>query len=70
MPSLPALELTNPRVASRAIRFITPDVALVDGACSYRVDVSNTQTTPLLLVMKKGKEDSWKIASLRLLAQR
>jgi len=48
----------NPRFVSTTIRFITPDVALVDGTW---------QTVPLLFVMKK-EENDWKIASLRTLA--
>jgi hypothetical protein len=68
MGSLPALEILNPRIVSRTIRFITPDVALADGAWTYK-DGATTQTIPLLFVMKK-EEGNWKIASLRLLAPR
>jgi len=69
MESLPALEILNPRIASRTIRFITPGVALADGACTYEDGGATTQTTPLLFVMKK-EGDNWKIASLRVLAPR
>jgi len=54
----PGIESLNPRFVSTTIRFITPDVALVDGTW---------QTVPLLFVMKK-EENDWKIASLRTLA--
>jgi hypothetical protein len=50
-----------------AILFITPDVALAEGACTYEDDHSK-QTTPLLIVMKKEGDD-WKIASIRVLAR-
>lgn len=60
-------EATNPRIASGAIRFITPDVALADGIWAYKDDSGATQTIPLLLAMKREGED-WKIVSLRLLA--
>lgn len=47
-----------------AISFITPDVALAEGACTS----DEGQTTRLLFVMKK-EGDAWKIASLRMLAR-
>ena len=61
------LEILNPRIGSRTIRFLTPDVALVDGAWTYKDDGATTRTTPLLFVMKKER-GSWKIASIRVLA--
>jgi hypothetical protein len=63
------VEITNPRISSGAIRFITSDVALAEAAWTYKSNDATTQTVPLLLVMKK-EGDSWKIASLRLLAPR
>ena len=63
----PAREVVNPRIVSHNIRFITPDVALIDGACSYQEDGAPPQTTPLLFVAKK-EAGRWKIASLRVLA--
>ena len=63
---LPPGEITNPRIEGRSIRFLTQDVALVDGACVYRT-AAGTRITPLLFVMKKDADD-WKIASLRVLA--
>jgi hypothetical protein len=64
--SLPAMEVLNPRIASGSVRFLTPDVALAEGAWTY-TSQGATQTIPLLFVMKK-EGDAWKIASLRLLA--
>ena len=60
------VEILNPKVVSRTIRFITPDVALADGACTYGADGTDVQTTPLLFVMKKDRAN-WKVASLRVL---
>jgi hypothetical protein len=64
----PANEVINPRIASGSVRFITPDVALVDGSFTNR-DGSGTQTKALLFVLRK-QADGWKIASLRVLAPR
>jgi hypothetical protein len=61
-------EYPNPRIACGSIRFITPDVALADGNWTYE-NGPETQTKPLLFVMKK-EADGWKIASLRLLEPR
>jgi hypothetical protein len=61
------LEILNPRMGSRTIRFVTTDVALVDGAWTYEDDGATTRTTPLLFVMKKER-GNWKIASIRVLA--
>jgi hypothetical protein len=65
---VPALEILNPRITNGAIRFITPDVALTDGAWTYEGDSGTTQAIPVLFVMKK-EGDNWKIASLRVLAR-
>ncbi len=59
----------EPRTVDRSIVFITPDVALADGACMYLDDCATTPATPLLLVMKR-EGGEWKIASLRVLAPR
>jgi hypothetical protein len=56
------------RESRRPIAFITPDVVLAEGACTYEDDHATKQTTPLLFVMKK-EGDSWKIASIRVLAR-
>jgi hypothetical protein len=75
MPLLPPADfypwislLINPRIASGTARFITPDVALVEGVWIYQEGAA-AQTVPLLFVMKK-EGDNWKIASLRVLAPR
>jgi hypothetical protein len=60
------LVIVNPRFASGAVRFITPDVAMVEGSYTRR-DGDVVQTTPLLFLMKRDG-DVWKIASVRLLA--
>ena len=56
------------RESRPSIAFITPDVALAEGACTYEDDHAGSQTTPLLFVMKKEGDD-WKIASIRVLAR-
>jgi hypothetical protein len=66
---MPAMEIVNPRIESRAIRFVTPDVALTDGVCTYRDGNGIAPATALLLVLKK-EGGQWKIASIRLLASR
>jgi len=56
--SAPAVEVADPRIEGGAIRFITPDVAIVEGHCA---------SAALLFVMKRDEGD-WKIAALRMLA--
>src|ERR1035438_2230564 len=51
----------------RTADLLTPDVALVDGAWTYKDDGATTRTTLLLFVMKKER-GNWKIASIRVLA--
>lgn len=60
-------EIVNPRIGSGSLRFITPDVAMVDGTFTYQ-DGGTTQTTPLLFVVKK-EGSNWRIVSLRVLAR-
>ena len=67
-PRLVSTELTNPRITGGKIRFVTSDVALVEGSWTYQ-EVGSSQTIPLLFVMTKEGE-RWKIASVRLLASR
>ena len=55
------------RESRPSIAFITPDVALAEGAYTSQDDHATKQTTPLLIVMKKEGDD-WKIASIRVLA--
>jgi hypothetical protein len=56
------LEPSKPSIRVAKTRFITPDVALVDGAISYP---GGRDATPLLFVMKR-EGDSWKIAAIRM----
>jgi hypothetical protein len=65
---LPPMEMVNPRIVGRSVRFLTPEVALAEGVCVYDIEGGGQQRTPLLFVLKKEGND-WKIASLRVLAQ-
>lgn len=58
----PGVTLRPPHFSVRAVRFVTPDVALVDGT----KDLNATQA-PVLFVMKKVGAD-WRIASVRRIA--
>jgi hypothetical protein len=60
----PIILILNHRIAARAVRLITADVAIVDAAC-----IDMPEAIPLLFVMKKEADD-WKIASARILAPR
>lgn len=64
--TVPPMELLNPRISIRVVRFIASDVATVDADWTYQ-DPTRAQTLPLLFVMMK-REGIWKIASARLLA--
>lgn len=64
---LPEAEVVSPRMVSREIRFVSPDVALVDGVFTEKDGNGQMQTKALLLVMKKFGED-WKIAAVRIVA--
>jgi hypothetical protein len=57
------IKMQTPTIVGRSTRFITSNVALVDGTCSY---AEGGTPVPLLFVMKK-EGDVWKIASLRVL---
>ena len=56
--------LTVPRVVSGTIRFITPEVAIVDGASVIRGAVTLVETVPLLFVLKK-EQAVWRICAVR-----
>jgi hypothetical protein len=60
----PWSEVTPPHIAIRSIRFLTPEIALVD-ADSTQIGSTATWRVSVWLVMKKAGGD-WKIASLRL----
>ena len=65
----PQMEVLNPRITNSAARFVTPDVAVVDGTWLYRGSTGARQTIPLFFVMKRDGS-SWKIAALRVLESR
>jgi hypothetical protein len=65
-PPEPLSEVTQPRLVARSIRFITPEVALVDGAIAQFGSVILERSTPVLLVMRKEGAD-WRIAAVRVM---
>ena len=62
----PWRELTVPRVVSGRIRFITVDIAIVDGASVIPGAVTLAPRVPLLFVMKKAGGE-WRITAVRVL---
>ena len=62
----PAAKIINPRIASGAIRFLTPDIALVDGFWNFS-DGASAQRRKLFFVIQRDG-DAWRIASARVLA--
>ena len=56
--------LTEPHIVSGAIRFITPDVAMVDAASTVRGAVTLAETVPLLFILKK-EQAGWRINAVR-----
>lgn len=62
----PWVELTAPRVVSGRIRFITADIAIVDGASTIREAVTLAPRVPLLFLMKKAGAE-WRIVTVRVL---
>lgn len=61
----PMSETTPPRLVVRSIRFLTPQVALVDAANTQYGSLILVRKVPVLLVMKK--DGDWRIAALRVL---
>ena len=59
--------LTVPRVVSGSIRFVTTDVALVDGASMIEGAVTLVRRVPLLFVMRR-EPARWRIGAVRVLA--
>jgi len=57
-------EMSVPQVVSGEIRFITPDVATVDGASMIHGAVSLIQSVPLLFIMKR-EGAGWRIDAVR-----
>ena len=62
-------QMTEPRVVSGSIRFITRDVAIVDGASTVEGAVTLARSVPLLFVMKKEGAE-WRISAVRVLTAR
>jgi hypothetical protein len=60
-------ELSVPRIVINSIRFITPDVSVVDGASTIRGAVTLAASVPLLFVLKKEGSE-WRIDAVRRLA--
>jgi len=62
----PWSEVTSPRITTRSIRFIPPQVALVECTNTQYGSVILVRTTSMLLAMKKDG-GQWRIASVRAL---
>ena len=62
----PWSEVTAPRIVVHAVRFVTPEVALVDAANTQYGSVIVVRRVPVLLVMRKEGTE-WRIASVRVL---
>jgi len=60
----PWSELPPPVVISESIRFVTPNVAVVDGRAARRT----MQTVPLVAVLQ-GDSGQWRIVALRVVAR-
>ena len=63
----PWTKLTVPRVVSGDIRFVTPDVAIVDGASVVEGAATLSRRAPLLFVMRREGAE-WRVAAVRVLA--
>ncbi|MCX6622272.1 MAG: hypothetical protein NTY38_14630 [Acidobacteria bacterium] len=67
MSRQPWSEVTAPHIVTRKIRFLTPEIALVDAASVQYGSVILTRAFPMVFVLRKlGKE--WKITALRTMA--
>jgi hypothetical protein len=62
----PWSEVTTPHMVIQSIRFVTPDVALVDAVNAQYGSVNLVVKVPVLFVMKK-ETHGWRIAALRIL---
>jgi hypothetical protein len=62
----PWSEITSPRLVIQSIRFVTPDVALVNAVNTHYGSMILARRIPVLFVMKK-EGTAWRIASLRVL---
>src|SRR5262249_33888074 len=56
-------EVTAPRIEDESVRFVSPDVALVDATQTQYGSVILKQSVPVILLMKLDGEE-WRIASL------
>ena len=61
----PWSEVLAPKILSRRIRFVTPEVAIVDGVI-FQYGSALLRSTPLIFVMRR-QPNGWRIASVRLL---
>ena len=68
MADRPWSEMTAPHIAIHSVRFVTADVALIDGASTQFGSAIMVRRMPLFLLVKKQPE-GWRIVSLRLRAQ-
>ena len=62
----PWSEVTKPHITLQKIRFVTPEVALVDAANTQFGSTILVRRVPMLLVMRREAE-GWRIASLRVM---
>ena len=62
----PWSEVTTPRLVIQSVRFVTPDVAVVDAANTHFGSTILVRRIPVLFVMKK-EGIGWRISSLRVL---
>jgi len=65
---LPAIVSAPPRFVVKSLRFVGPDVALLDAVQEHYDLLKPTQRIPVLLVLKR-ETDVWRIASIRALAR-
>jgi hypothetical protein len=63
--SAPMSEVTRPFIALNAVRFITPDVALVDAAGAQYGSLY-MRRVPVLLILRKSQ--AWQVAFVRIIA--
>jgi hypothetical protein len=61
-PRRPMSEMSEPHLLARSIRFLAPDVAVVDAEIS-QVGPMSFRVAPVLLVMQK--KPNWRIAMIR-----
>lgn len=62
----PLSETTEPRLMVRSVRFLTPDMALVDASLAQYGSVIIVRSVPIVLVMKKI--GNWRVEAIRSLA--